>query len=98
MYDYVVRDTENDRDIELKDTGRVYDHRIDGEVSPHLTKARDIFVGRDMVLLCEDIAKWSHEGITDGFIGLKESYCLGPSTRAVTCVPPQTLLNKIAIV
>ncbi|KAL8828633.1 MAG: hypothetical protein Q9170_006521 [Blastenia crenularia] len=45
MYDYVVPDTDNDRDIELQNTVKVYDDSIDGEFSSKLGKARDLVHG-----------------------------------------------------
>lgn len=93
MYDYVVHK-------ELENTETVYhchlDHSTNGKATRGLTKARDLFKGKDVLLLDKDIANWYPKGWICEPVKLEEvSYHLGPLTRAVTCVPPKPLLDHI---
>ncbi|KAL8749044.1 MAG: hypothetical protein Q9184_006961, partial [Pyrenodesmia sp. 2 TL-2023] len=62
MYDYV-----NDNEIEFENTMVVYDDSSQGEATPQLTKAKDLFGGKDLILLYRDVAQWDLDTTTDKF-------------------------------
>ncbi|KAL8904882.1 MAG: hypothetical protein Q9207_002977 [Kuettlingeria erythrocarpa] len=91
MYDYV----DIDKEIEFKNTMVVYDDMRHGEATPKLTKAKDLFQGKDLILLYRDVAQWDPNSHTYQFANASLNYSLGASTRIVTCTPPKRLLDAI---
>lgn len=91
MYDYVI---DRDSEIGFENTMAVYDDSSQGEATPELTKAKDLFGENDLILLYRDVAMWDNT-TTDKFTNAFPNYSLGPSNRAMTCKPPKRLLDAI---